>query len=98
MAERRQFTPEFKRQAVELLNAGQRPTAEIARELGIARNQLYKWQTELRARGNETFSVRHAQRAPTEIARLKRELLDLSLSLNLPERSYGKSLKSSSVD
>ncbi len=42
MAERRQFTPEFKRQAVELLNAGQRPTAEIARELGIARNQLYK--------------------------------------------------------
>jgi transposase len=58
MAERRRFTPEFKRQAVELLNAGQRPTAEIARELGIARNQLYKWQTELRARGNGTFSVR----------------------------------------
>ena len=44
MGERRRFTPEFKRQAVELLTAGQRPAAEIARELGIPRNRLYKWQ------------------------------------------------------
>ena len=35
MAERRRFTPEFKRQAVQLLNAGQRPATELARELGI---------------------------------------------------------------
>ncbi len=32
MGQRRRFTPEFKRQAVQLLNAGQRPAAEIARE------------------------------------------------------------------
>jgi transposase-like protein len=32
MGQRRRFTPEFKRQAVLLLNAGQRPAAEIARE------------------------------------------------------------------
>lgn len=37
MAERRRFTGEFKRQAVQLLNTGQRPAAEIARELGIPR-------------------------------------------------------------
>ena len=35
MGQRRRFTPEFKRQAVELLNAGQRPAAEIAREPGV---------------------------------------------------------------
>jgi hypothetical protein len=29
MGTRRRFTPEFKRQAVALLNAGQRPAAEI---------------------------------------------------------------------
>ena len=44
MGQRRRFTPEFKRQAVQLLNAGQRPAAEIARELGVPRNRLYKWQ------------------------------------------------------
>jgi transposase len=32
---RRQFTAEFKRDAVELLRASGRPIAEIARELGI---------------------------------------------------------------
>ena len=45
MGSREQFPPEFKREAVQLLESGSRPTSEIARELGIARNQLYKWQT-----------------------------------------------------
>jgi len=40
MGQRRRFTSEFKRQAVELLNAGHPPAAEIARELGIPRNRL----------------------------------------------------------
>ena len=31
MGQRRRFTSEFKRQAVQLLTAGQRPAAEIAR-------------------------------------------------------------------
>ena len=30
VGQRRRFTPEFKRQAVQLLNAGHRPAAEIA--------------------------------------------------------------------
>ena len=51
MAERRRFTPEFKRQAVQLLNAGQRPAAELARELGIPRNRLYKWRKDVAAHG-----------------------------------------------
>jgi transposase-like protein len=35
MGQRRRFTPEFKRQALQLLNAGQRPAVEIARELAF---------------------------------------------------------------
>jgi transposase-like protein len=48
MGQRRRFTPEFKRQAVQLMNAGQRPAAEIARELGIPRNRLYRKQKRYR--------------------------------------------------
>ena len=44
MGSRKQFTPEFKREAVQLLESGSRPASEIARELGIARNQLYNRQ------------------------------------------------------
>ena len=75
MGQRRRFTSEFKRQAVQLLNVGQRPAAEIARELGIPRNRLYKWQTELRARGSSAFPGSGGRKErTTEITRLKREL------------------------
>ncbi len=38
----KQFTPEFKREAVQLLERESRPVSAIAREPGIARNQLCK--------------------------------------------------------
>ena len=75
MGSRKQFSPECKREAVQLLESGSRPGSEIARELGIARNQLYKWQTELRARGSGAFPGSGPRKErTTEIARLKREL------------------------
>lgn len=75
MRTRKQFTPEFKREAGQLLESGSRPGAEIARELGIGRNQLYKWPTELRARGAGAFPGSGARKErTTEITRLKREL------------------------
>ena len=74
MGTRRRFTPAFKLQAVHLLNAGQRPAAEIARELGIPRNRLYKWQQDVAAHGGAfPGSGRQAEPA-ADVARLKREL------------------------
>lgn len=75
MTSRKQFTPEFKREAVQLLDSGSRPASELARELGIRRNQLYKWQREFQARGAGAFPGSGARKErTTEIARLKREL------------------------
>lgn len=75
MGARKEFTPAFKREAVQLLESGSRPASEIARELGIARNQLYTWQTELRARGAGAFPGSGARKErTTEMTRLKRDL------------------------
>jgi len=74
MGQRRRFTPEFKRHAVQLLNAGQRPAAEIARELGVPRNRLYKWQKEVAAHGGAFPGSGRQAHPAAEIARLKREL------------------------
>ena len=76
MQKRKRFTREFKLEAIRLLERGERPAAEIARELGINRNQLYKWQEQLSAKGEAAFPGhgRPAGDKDAEIARLKREL------------------------
>ena len=59
---------------MQLLNAGQRPADEIAHELGVPRNRLYKGQKEVATHGG-VFPGSGRQAEPAaELARLKREL------------------------
>jgi transposase len=55
MRKRRTFTKAFKAEAVRLLERGDKPAAELARELGVPRNRLYKWQAQVRAHGEQSF-------------------------------------------
>jgi len=45
---------DFKLEAVKLLESGQKPAVQRALELGIRRNQLYKWQAQLREQARRT--------------------------------------------
>lgn len=49
------FPREFKLEAVRLMQESDRPAAEIAAELDIRRNQLYKWKAQLEAKGENAF-------------------------------------------
>lgn len=71
---RKRYTKEFKQEAVRLLEKGDKPAADLARELGVQRNQLYKWQEQVQANGAGAFPG-HGRRAPAEaeLARLQRE-------------------------
>jgi transposase len=51
---RTRYTKEFKLEALRLLSLGQKPATQIATELGIRRNQLYKWAEELKRKGDDT--------------------------------------------
>lgn len=70
-------TKEFKLEAVRLLELGDKPATQLSLELGIRRNQLYKWQEQLQAKGTDA-AFRGPGAKPlseyTEIERLKREL------------------------
>ncbi len=82
--QRQCYSKEFKLAAVKLLQAGSKPGTQIALELGIRRNLLYKWAEELNRHGGNTETVfqgpgrnklgKHHDPLKAEVARLKREL------------------------
>ena len=49
------YTREFKLEALRMMEESGRPTSEIAAELGIRRNQLYKWKEQLIDKGDSAF-------------------------------------------
>lgn len=72
---RKTYSKEFKQEAVRLLEKGQRPPTEIARELGINRNQLYKWQEQIDAKGSNAFPGKGRRSGKDdELAKLKRKI------------------------
>jgi transposase len=78
MKRRKAFSREFKLEAVRLLEEGKKIPSELARELGIRRNQLYKWKEQRDREGGTAFpgSGKRVTKgsAAEEIARLRREL------------------------
>lgn len=55
MNKRKKFTSEFKREAVRLMGSSEKPASDVARQLGVRRNQLYKWKEQLEKRGSKAF-------------------------------------------
>lgn len=49
------YTREFKLEAVRLMQTSGRASSEVAAELGMRRNQLYKWKEQLESKGDEAF-------------------------------------------
>jgi transposase len=78
MRRRQTFSREFKLEAIRLLEEGKKPAADIARELGIKRNQLYKWKEQRDKQGVAVFpgSGKRSNRGSDsdEIVRLKSEV------------------------
>ena len=70
---RRQFTDAFTSEAVRLTRESWRPVAQVARELGISDNVLYRWrsaQQQVEFQGRTRQAVRAEQ---DELTRLRRE-------------------------
>lgn len=75
MKERRQYTLEFKREAVRLSRESRESVAQVARELGITPKILYRWRQEFNSLGEDAFPG-HGK-LPTgeeEMVQLRREL------------------------
>lgn len=73
MSKRRKFSPEFKREAVQLARQPGVSCAQVARELGIGEGVLTRWKREADIGGHRAFGGTGSAR-DEEVARLKREL------------------------
>lgn len=76
---RRQFTREFKLEAVRLVIEEKKPVAEVARHLGIRSDMLRAWRRQLEGRAGlspeEAFPGHgHAATPDEEVRRLRREV------------------------
>lgn len=70
------YTKEFKLEALKLMEESSRPASEVAMELGIRRNQLYKWKEQMSKKGDVPSSKRGRPKKgdESELSRLRREL------------------------
>lgn len=79
MSERRYktFSKEFKLEAIRLADQSDKPVTQVARELGLRVNQIYKWKKQLELRQEDAFSGKGNQAdKDAEIRRLKKELAE----------------------
>jgi len=70
------YTKEFKLEALRLMEQSDYPASEIAMQLGIRRNQLYKWKEAMKKTGDVPAAKKGAPRKEeqSEITRLRQEL------------------------
>jgi len=85
---RRRYTAEFKAHAVELIKTG-RPVSELAEELGIGANLLYRWKLESQgAQGDsEGPSAESGRDAADELRALRRELARLQVENDILKKA-----------
>ena len=70
------YPKEFKLEALRLMEESDRPASAIAMELGIRRNQLYKWKEQMDKKGDVATAKkgRPKKEDQSELAAVKQEL------------------------
>jgi transposase len=92
---RRQFTAEFKRDAVELVRSTGRPIAEIPRELGIYVSTLGTWVRQDRIGRGEAEGLTTEERA--RLGQLEAENTKLRMERDLLKRTVAFWVKETST-
>jgi transposase len=92
---RRQFTAEFKRDAVELVRTSGRPIAEIARELGLYDSTLGNWVRQDRIDRGQAEGLTTEERA--RLRQLEAENTRLRMERDLLKRTVAFWVKETST-
>jgi len=89
---KRQYTQEFKKEAVEYSLASDKTVIEVARDLGISHHNLDRWRTQYRKRGELAFPGHGRENLTPQEAenrRLKKELADTTIERDILKKALG---------
>ena len=88
--QRRKYDPDFKRNAVQLTEEPGRTVIEVADNLGISKDLIYKWRRELRLKQGIAFPG-HGREALTEqekrIKELEKKLKDAEMERDILKKA-----------
>ena len=87
----RVFSKEVKEQAVLLTQTSGKKVSEVAEDLGIRENMLWRWKKEFREAGERSFPGQGNRQQGTdleeEVRRLKQELLDVKMERDILKKA-----------
>ena len=86
--ERKQYSAEFKREAVRLVTDKGLSLAQAARDLGINDNLLGRWKKQMESDAERAFPG-HGQPQDEEVARLRREMEVLRQERDILKKAVG---------
>lgn len=91
MVERREFSKEFKEQAILLTETSGKKVSEIAYDLGIRENMLWRWKKEYSEAGSRSFPGQGTRQQGTdleeEIRKLKQELRTVQMERDILKKA-----------
>lgn len=87
---RRQFPKAFKQETLKLIRTSGKTTVEIARDLGLRPELIYRWKSESKTEGTQAFpGTGHLKDGEAEdIRRLKQELEYIKEERNILKKAF----------
>lgn len=86
---RRQYTTEYKKQAVQLSHQRGKSVALVAKELGIAENNLWRWREQYAVENDHVVPRNTLTPEQEEIRRLQKALAEVTEERDILKKTVG---------
>jgi transposase len=89
MSTRKEYSKEFKEEAVKLLRSSGKKSLEIANDLGTTRNNLLRWKREFEDIERDSRTIIINPEDHEEIKKLKKEMLIIKQERDILKKALG---------
>lgn len=90
MGKKKAYTPEFKQEALRLLQTSGKPVAVVERELGLSSGLLHHWRKRFQINETtKTLELSEVEKLKLELREAKRELARVEMERDILKKTVG---------